>query len=185
MLKSHEKVLTEEQKALVTKNLPLAKHMAKKYYRGPCLAELHEYFCAASDGLFRAAQKYDPSFGRPFGSYAAQWMAAFLNAHRLSKLKKSEVWGTNFSDALREDRSMPVDAGCYRLRSPASQAATNDLLDRCRELLDDRQWDIMVMHYRDLVSGPEIAEKYGITRERVRQIIQQSLQIIQRRIAVE
>lgn len=66
---------------LVVGNMALVVHMAMKSRRRP--GETLDLVQAGAIGLHRAAQKYDPTKGTRFSTYAAWWIRAEMRMHRI------------------------------------------------------------------------------------------------------
>ena len=181
----------------------------------------------ANLGLMRAAEKYDPSTGNRFVTYARFWILQALGRfadqealpirlpeHRADELRKirSVVQDTGYTDPAVLSQSSGIDvetvktllpyiSGTISLDAPVRTPdgdegeSFGDLLlpvtvDFLQPIQDSELWEILkrlperhrdVLMHRYGVFGyrkmtlQEIADSYGITRERVRQIESKAL----------
>ena len=176
----------------------------------------------ANLGLMRAAEKYDPSTGNRFITYARFWILQALGRfadqealpirlpeHRADELRKirSVVQDTSYTDPAVLSLSTGIDeetvkillpyiSGTVSLDAPVCTPSGDEgetlgnlvcpvEVDFLQPIMDSELWDVLqklpdrhreVLMHRYGVFGyrkmtlQEIADSYGITRERVRQI---------------
>lgn len=158
--------LNAAARALVEAHLPLARTVARRYrYSGLPVEDLES---EALIGLMRAAERYEER-GRPFGVYATLWMKSYLRAY----LARYRIFSTDGAEealaALPSERPSPeaevIEAERTReLRQVL--AHTWSALDRREQaILTDR-----LMTDGDGVSLQVLANRFGVTGERVRQV---------------
>lgn len=171
---------------LVRQNLPLVVAVARKQRRGTL--RLEELVQEGNLGLLRAVEKFDPSAGTRFSTYAVWWIRAYV--WKYLKQARSAVRpqsgtvaradysldspigdaddDTSFLDRIEDDgpgvhESYAAAEGARQLRSS---------LERVRGRIGELGWDIV---HRRLQQDPpdtleEIGKRWGVSRERVRQV---------------
>ena len=189
--------------------------------------EYDDLISEANLGLMRAAEKYDPSTGNRFITYARFWILQALGRfsdqealpvrlpeHRADELKKlrytvqdsgnSDPAGLSLSTGIEEETIrtlLPYISGTVSLDAPVSTPSGDEgetlgnlvcpvEVDFLQPIRDSELWDVLqklperhrdVLMHRYGVFGyrkmtlQEIADSYGITRERVRQIESKAL----------
>jgi len=125
---------TREQ--LVRRFIPFARELARRYvYTGESLDDLSQ---VAMLGLLKAIDRYDPSRGTRFTSYAAPTILGELKRHF-----RDEGWAVHVPRDIR-DRAMAVtrqtDALSRSLgRSPTVREVAESLGCTCEEVLEARE----------------------------------------------
>lgn len=209
----------------------LLKMVGEFHARHPAL-EYDDLYSEANLGLMRAAEKYDPSTGNRFVTYARFWIMQSLGRfadqwtlpvrlpeHRADELRKirSAVLETGSTDTeilssatgLEEETVkmlLPYTSATMSLDAPVRTPdgeegesfadlllpVTVDFLEgpMASELwnvlqeLPERQREVLMHRYgafgRRKMTLQEIADMYGITRERVRQIEVQATNMCRR-----
>ena len=111
--------MTEKESKLVEDNLPLARHIAKKWF-GRTKLENEDIISAAQYGLVKAAASYDPERGFCFSTYAVRVIENEIRME-LRKIKNcptaisldAEVPGTEeltYADMVPDKRNLFEDA---------------------------------------------------------------------------
>jgi RNA polymerase primary sigma factor len=166
--------MTERDK-LITANMGYVVTLARQYKSD--ILSIDDLVSEGSIGLMKAADKYDPSRGKPFVTFAAPYIRHSIE-NAISRLK------TN-TDVRSTDESLPVGSrNNYTLlnvledtNSPRADAAmertlSDDMLAHIT-LLDERQQAVISRYYGidcERQTMAEIGTALGLKRERVRQI---------------
>jgi RNA polymerase sigma factor (sigma-70 family) len=123
-------------------------------------------------GLTYASSLYDPERRVPFGAYAtmvirhrltlmvAVWRRARRTVGRLPGADREDAWEA-------EDRP-GLDV--------STATATHELCDRVRELLPPRWYMFLRLHHGEGRTLEEIGTRYGVTRQRVRELVVKATQ---------
>jgi RNA polymerase primary sigma factor len=170
---------------LVAHNLGLVISVAAKQKRGAL--SIHDLIQEGSIGLVRAVEKFDPSVGTRFSTYAVWWIRAsigkFLKGARSSVRPRSGTAAlqdlsldapiSDETEATHLDRLEDGGAGAEeRLLEAECDHGVRSALARLRGRVKDLGWDII--ENRLLVEEPhtldEVAKRHGVSRERVRQV---------------
>jgi RNA polymerase primary sigma factor len=186
----------EARNKLVTANLRYALHLAKKYNNNNL--PLEHLISAANVGLMTAADRFDPTFGVKFITYARTWIQEAimreLNERHLihTPPKREQVYTSSI------DQAVPGTDDLYLYETIAYDGARADtdthkasfkeqlhkMLDsypvRTREILDG------YFHlYNDYTSLEEIGKKYNLTGERMRAIKNNTLRDLKEEFELE
>src|SRR6266536_902825 len=100
------------QQDLVAAHLPLVIHIARRYEDAG--VDLMDLIQEGNIGLMRAAQKFDPSMGVQFSTYAAYWIKeAILSAlgQRIVSVAASKYKFGRLQRLLRTQKEMKEEAG--------------------------------------------------------------------------
>jgi RNA polymerase primary sigma factor len=170
---------------LVRRHLPLVVAFARKQSRGS--VRLDELVQEGNLGLLRAVEKYDPSVGTRFSTYAVWWIRAYV--WRYLKQARSAVRprsGTVATADLSLDSPLGDEADATYLERIEDEGPSPDAryeeaegdeqlrgaLEKVRGRIGELGWDII--HSRLEQDPPEtlqqIADRWGLSRERVRQV---------------
>jgi RNA polymerase primary sigma factor len=170
---------------LVRRNLPLVVAFARKQSRGTL--RLEELVQEGNLGLLRAVEKYDPTAGTRFSTYAVWWIRAYV--WKYLRLARSAVRPRSGS-AARADLSLdsPLDveadatylerveddgpSAALRYVDAEGDARVRGALAKVRGRIGELGWDIV--HTRLKQDPPDtleqIGKRWGLSRERVRQV---------------
>ncbi|BDG08542.1 sigma-70 family RNA polymerase sigma factor [Anaeromyxobacter paludicola] len=171
---------------LVRRHLPLVIAFARKQSRGEL--RLDELVQEGNLGLLRAVEKFDPSAGTRFSTYALWWIRAYVWKHlRQARSSVRPRSGTAARSDLSLDATVGEEEGdvTYLERvpdeapSPDARYATAEgdarvrlALEKVRGRIGELGWDIVQRRLRqdppDTLT--EIGERWGLSRERVRQV---------------
>lgn len=173
---------------LVCGNLPLAIKIAKdlQHHYPHCGLFPADFIEAANFGLIQAANKVKANKGAKFGTYAAYWIRNAIDA----AVKEATPKGSDYTmitiplDNYRDDDEdcslldrLPqecVDAPDFTI---GQGNLSNTLSIAMHNTLSQKEIDILCRYYgigRKPMSGKDIAEEYGLSRERISQIIHQA-----------
>lgn len=140
---------------LVLHNMRLVVAFVKRYMDAKCArkwgsTETVDFLQVGLFGLFRAAEKYDPSLGYAFSTYANFWIRSFVNRYALKttsifkvsedvyrKAYAYERYGRfNVSDNVNAQWRDDPEAACQLLRAAQSPLSI-DSIDECGSTLAD------------------------------------------------
>jgi DNA-directed RNA polymerase sigma subunit (sigma70/sigma32) len=137
-----------------------------------------DLYAEARAGFVIAAARFDPSRGVRFGTYAVWWARA-----RLARFLRRESAGGLHVPADHGWVPLPVaslDAG--RLADsiegragPAAPGGTPGWWDWALGGLPARERDMLLPRFRDGLTLGAVGRRYGISRERVRQVTNKAL----------
>ncbi len=161
---------------LTRANLRFVVSVAKQYQnQGLSLPDLIN---EGNLGLIKAAEKFDETRGFKFISYAVWWirqsiLQALAEQSRIVRLPLNQVEGEDNSllDVLVNDDSPMAD------RSLVNESLAREI-DRALSTLTDREKEIIQMFFgigQQEMTLEEIGDKFGLTRERVRQIKEKAI----------
>jgi RNA polymerase primary sigma factor len=170
---------------LVQHNLAFVVAIARKQRRGA--VRLDDVIQEGNVGLMRAVEKFDPNAGTRFSTYAVWWIRAYIGKY-LKEARSSvrpqsgtvaqadlsldssvdEENETTHLDRIEDDAPGPEDA----FLSTEANSEVRDALGRIRKRVGELGWDII--HNRLQQDDPrtleEIGKRWGVSRERVRQV---------------
>lgn len=180
---------------LVRGALPFVVSIARKQSRGSL--RLEDLIQEGNLGLLRAVEKFDPDAGTRFATYAAWWIRAcigkYLKEARSSVRPRSGTVATSDvsldcavdddGEATHLDRledGAPGPEAAYLAREAAREV--RNAVGRARKRVGELGWQII--HDR-LQQEPrrtleEIGDRWGLSRERVRQVELQTKEILAR-----
>ncbi len=170
-------------KRLITANLRLVVKIAHEYRRA--YRNLLDLIQEGNIGLMQAMRKYDPYRGVKLSSYAAWWIRAYilkfiLNNWRLVKIGTTQAQRKLFFN-LRKEKEKLEQLGFapeadtrpdVRVESEEFRALLRGKLEEFARGLKDRE--ALLFRERWLTDAPltlqELGDRFGISRERARQI---------------
>lgn len=196
---------------IVTANLRLAVSMAKKHPR-----VTDELIQDAIGGLMLAVDKFDPSQGTRFATYATWWIRQQIQISAARQRSVITLTHHNIFGSKRCSDSImaAVQAACQVVSldqivdedsqfrfglEVADRAAETDSLvlaemrqevQRLLGVLPERDRHIVELYFRFDGPGPnrslrEVAEAMGISKERVRQILERSFEAMSKKATVD
>lgn len=199
--------LTKEQQKLVTDNIKLAYWFATKFtktiihFKYGIFASKRqfnqlkeEYVSAAIEGICIAAQRWDPSRGVKFSTYAHWYMRKTTGEEEMyssiylgpksrhTKFFKQRKYCIPFSEMDKNANNrfrdtLEFDVWDYHYeQEEVDPNAWVELSCLISLVLDKRQLNIVTRHAIEYHTLQEIGDDLGISKERVRQIYSKSIQ---------
>lgn len=168
--------MSDDRDKLITDNIGRAHFIAKKYGCAngiPTGLNISDLVGVGTIGLISAVDKYDPESEVPFGTYAnkiIRWHIMNFCAYHYrhnggSKISDTDVYEYSISD--------------YRLGE--NDVCEYDYMDTLN-CLSERSRQIMKMRFIYGMTGEKIAQEFNITRQRVFQIIESSLETLRAKL---
>ncbi len=142
---------------LLNSHLPLIKSIAVKY--AGFGVPLDDLIQEGMIGLLEAQQRFDESKGASFATYATYWIKKRI-LHALDEDGHASLHSGELKEDLTAAPALPKSQ-TKELRLPASMPETEK--------------EVLQMLYIEELTLREIADKKGLTRERVRQIKEKAL----------
>lgn len=183
MKKRKDRKLTAKQQQLVSDNLPLAFHVVNRM-RNFLDLDLHEEMHLATIDLCRAASIFDPSRGYKFSTLATTCIRNGILGRKRFNTSKRE---TAIRPAKTADEIYLLDS-----ISDPMPTATEDgedyehdqyrkaLVKRLLALVDARSRYVLRLYYGNGWTLKEIGKRYGVSKERIRQILSDACASIRR-----
>jgi len=180
---------------LVRHNLAFVVAIARKQRRGT--VRLDDLIQEGNVGLMRAVEKFDPHAGTRFSTYAVWWIRAYIGKYL--KEARSTVRpqsGTVAQPDLSLDSAIDEEGDVSHLEriedegpgpedtylSAEGDNDVRDALGKVRKRIGELGWDII--HNRLEQDQPrtleEIGKRWGVSRERVRQVELKTKQFLYR-----
>jgi RNA polymerase primary sigma factor len=169
---------------IITSNLKFSCKLANQYRnRG---LSFNDLISEANKGLIDSIDKFDLSQDVKFFSYAKWWIIQRIQTalEKNGEIKSYELT-ENVSNRLKSDTQDDEDEGeenaTYNLLSSINEEAEGEnkkrkkLVENILSRLTERECDIIKKYYgigEEKLNLEEIGEKYSITKERVRQIME-------------
>ena len=166
---------------LVTKNMGYVVTLARQYKSE--LLSTDDLISEGTLGIIKAAEKYDPSRGKPFVTFAAPYIRRSIE----DAIRRV----TGETPVLSTDESLPVgsnnnytllnvleDKDAPKADQALEQNALSDDLVRAITVLNEREQAVIRALYgidTERQTMAEIGERLGLKRERVRQIRDKAL----------
>ncbi len=167
--------LTEKARQLAADHLELAEQMAWWQYRQSArLVPLDELRGDAMYGLVYAAGMFDDTRNVPFPAYARMAIR-----HRLMQAVRNWLRGgsrraKSFSE-FGENAHAELDPACTRAREAGSEMNVDEMIGQVRRVLPARWFQAFHMYYGQGFTMREVGEQLGVTRERVRQLLDKAM----------
>jgi RNA polymerase primary sigma factor len=185
---------------LVRHNLAFVVAIARKQRRGT--VRLDDVIQEGNVGLMRAVEKFDPDAGTRFSTYAVWWIRAYVGKY-LKEARSSvrpqsgtvaqadlsldsavdEENETTHLERIEDDSPGPED----NFLASEADVEVRDALGRIRKRVGELGWDII--HNRLQQDQPrtleEIGKRWGVSRERVRQVEMRTKQFLARYLEPE
>ena len=170
---------------IIRHNLALVVSVVRRFSLGS--VRLDDVIQEGNLGLLRATERFDPDAGTRFATYAVWWIRAYvakyLQEARSIVRPPSGSWAssdlsldsavaadddTTYMDRVEDERPGPELA----LQSLEGNREVREILERCRVGFGAIGWDIIQsrLQREEPHSLEKIGERWGLSRERVRQI---------------
>jgi RNA polymerase primary sigma factor len=165
-----------ERDALITGNMGYVVTLARQYKSE--LLSTDDLISEGSIGLMKAADKFDPSRGKPFVTFAAPFIRRSIE-DAISRL-------TGEVPVMSTDESLPIgsnnnytllnvleDKGAPRTDAALEQNTLSDNMTKAINTLNEREQAVIKRCFGidcQHMTMAEIGEQLGLKRERVRQI---------------
>jgi RNA polymerase primary sigma factor len=185
---------------LARHNLALVVAVARRQRRGT--VRLDDLIQEGNVGLLRAVEKFDPHAGTRFSTYAVWWIRAYIGKYlkearssvrpQSGTVAQSDISLDGLVDddgdvthleRIEDDAPGPED----RYLSAEDDRGVREALSKVRKRVGELGWDII--HNRLQRDEPttleEIGKRWGVSRERVRQVELRSKQVLHRVLATE
>jgi RNA polymerase primary sigma factor len=191
---------TSAKQKLVRHNLAFVVAIARKQRRGT--VRLDDLIQEGNVGLMRAVEKFDPGAGTRFSTYAVWWIRAYVGKYL--KEARSTVRpqsGTVAQPDMSLDSAVDEDGETTHLErieddgpgpedlylQTEGDRDVRDALGKVRKRIGELGWDIV--HNRLEQDQPrtleEIGKRWGVSRERVRQVELKTKQFLERYLTPE
>ena len=173
--------MKNEKDKLVTDNMGYVVTLARQYKSD--ILSTDDLVSEGSIGLMKAAEKFDPSRGKPFVTFAAPYIRRSIET-AISRLETT-------TDLRSTDESLPVgsrnnytllnvleDKNAVRADYLTEDATLTEDLFRVMGVLNEREQQVINLYYGhgyERQTMAEIGEVMGLKRERVRQVRDQAL----------
>lgn len=167
---------------LITSNLKYASQMASAY-RDMGIS-YNELIAEANDGLIKAIDKFDISQDVKLISYAKWWIRqgienAIKMKNRMPESDLPEDRSLYFEGTDGDDKEERLDDAFAVENANDDDREKNEFIENLMEVLSPREADIINLYYgrrgKKAKTLEEIGEKYKLTKERVRQIMEKAL----------
>jgi RNA polymerase primary sigma factor len=190
----------QAKQKLVRHNLAFVVAIARKQRRGT--VRLDDLIQEGNVGLMRAVEKFDPGAGTRFSTYAVWWIRAYVGKYL--KEARSTVRpqsGTVAQPDMSLDSSVDEEGETTHLErieddGPGPEELylqtegdrdVREALGKVRKRIGELGWDIV--HNRLEQDQPrtleEIGKRWGVSRERVRQVELKTKQFLERYLTPE
>ena len=171
--------MTKEE--LITQNMGYVVTLARQYQSD--ILSTEDLVSEGAIGMMKAAEKYDPSRGKPFVTFAAPYIRKSIET-AINRLATE-------TDIRSTDESLPVgsrnnytllnvleDKDAPKADATVEQASLSEDLLRGIGVLNEREQAVVKRYFgidAERQTMAEIAEGLGLKRERVRQVRDQAL----------
>ena len=190
----------KSKQKLVRHNLAFVVAIARKQRRGT--VRLDDLIQEGNVGLMRAVEKFDPGAGTRFSTYAVWWIRAYVGKYL--KEARSTVRpqsGTVAQADMSLDSAVDEDGETTHLErieddgpgpedlylQTEGDRDVREALGKVRKRIGELGWDIV--HNRLEQDQPrtleEIGKRWGVSRERVRQVELKTKQFLERYLTPE
>lgn len=173
------RLLDAARRELAATHLAVAQRLARRYFQvfgGE--VPMDDLAAEARFALVRAAACFDPERKVPFVAYAAVVVKRRL-ARSLRRWQRDmppdAVLFTELATPTDEDGSATCDPACPRSCDAGRRAAAREVLERVRQRLSERSFQVLQLHFLEGRVPEEISTHLGVSRRRARQLLEQAV----------
>ncbi len=156
----------------------LAERLAQvHYHRGDRSVPLDDLLSEAHLGLVEAVGRFDEGRGVPLGAFVTLVVRRRLNraVQRWRRQRERQVCFTELDGSDRAGSTPGLDPADPRTPEPDVAAAVREALDRVRRVLPERWFALLQLHDVEERTLEEISRQVGVSRQRVRQLIDKAV----------
>ena len=188
----------ESRDKLILHNMRMVIQLAKRYARSYYM-DVRDLSIAGISGIITAIDKFNPDFNCKFSTYAFIWVRQTISRHckhnnsvikiplevQDNKIKNKEsFFGTIYiEDVIKKRCKDPGTGNNYTLLESSVDISTEDFLmkgvvSEALQAIPKRDRTMIENYfgmYENDLTLEEIGNKFGVTKERVRQIIEQRI----------
>ena len=165
-----------ERDALITGNMGYVVTLARQYRSE--LLSTDDLISEGSIGLMKAADKYDPSRGKPFVTFAAPFIRKSIEDASSRITGEVPVMSTDESLPIGSNNNFTLlnvleDTGAPKTDAILEQNSLSDEMATAISTLNEREQAVIRRYFgieSQRMTMAEIGEELGLKRERVRQI---------------
>ena len=167
---------TSERDALITANMGYVVTLARQYRSE--LLSTDDLISEGSIGLMKAADKFDPSRGKPFVTFAAPFIRRSIENAISSLAGEVPIMSTDESLPIGSNNNFTLlnvleDKGAPKTDATLEQNTLSDDMAAAISTLNEREQAVIRRYFgieHQRMTMAEIGEELGLKRERVRQI---------------
>ena len=167
---------TSERDALITANMGYVVTLARQYKSE--LLSTDDLISEGSIGLMKAADKYDPSRGKPFVTFAAPFIRRSIENAISRRAGEVPIMSTDESLPIGSNNNFTLlnvleDKSAPKTDATLDQNYLSDEMAAAISTLNEREQAVIRRCYgieSQRMTMAEIGEELGLKRERVRQI---------------
>lgn len=171
----------EERERMILENQGLVYLIARRL---AAPGRFEEALSFGQEGLIEAVDRFDPERGAKFSSYSYEYIRGYIlrGVYHRSTHWKPTIPVDFSSDHFDLDPGTMRQPPDHRTESPDAAVRRAEIWERIRKYLDPRRYEAIYERYVGGRELEDIGEQLGITRERVRQLIDTGLQSMLNRI---
>lgn len=160
--------LTFVGQEFVTKNTGLIGYTIKRRFRTHIESRWEDMWDAGMDGLINAAIRFDSFYGTQFSTYAV-WA---IQRSIMTYLRKAEAEAKRRNVSLSDVMEEVIGRDCEREKGTQTRIAASEAIKTLRRQNNQKHVSIFLDYYQKGHTLQSVGDIHGISKERVRQIIQ-------------